>query len=298
MTTPSKPPATGWFRRRYTNGNLCPAGGTLDSQPKPAGGAFARKEVEVGQNQDDGKEAISLLGSLANGLWFKLPFDVMADVGPATQTLAGILKVTNRETFTEASKIAERARVPKRMYRRHLVTLADGGWIENQGRTRTRSGRPRRTCTVVLTAKTKKAAEEYGVLPWWACCKIGKANLQLPWSAKAVLAIVMGRLMCLKAAAELEGAIDDEEELIGTIENFGDHRFRFTLDTLTQQSGLTRESVVLAKRWLHKRGIVKWTGGERDDGGNHADALQPRWDFRVVETAAGPGKCYLDFCHV
>ena len=54
---------------------------------------------------------------------------------------------------------------------------------------------------MILTAKAKKAAENYGVLPWWACCKIGKANLQLPWSAKAVLAVVMGRLMSLKAAA-------------------------------------------------------------------------------------------------
>ena len=77
----------------------------------------------MGQNQDDGKEAISLLGSLTNGLWFKLPFDIMQDVGPATQTLAGILKVTNASTYMSVAKIAAAARVPVKTARKHLDTL-------------------------------------------------------------------------------------------------------------------------------------------------------------------------------
>jgi hypothetical protein len=41
----------------------------------------------------DAREEISLLQSLA-GEWLKLPCAAMRDVGPAAQTLAGILKLT------------------------------------------------------------------------------------------------------------------------------------------------------------------------------------------------------------
>ena len=54
---------------------------------------------------------ISLIDSLADG-WLKLPFAVMRDVGPATQTLGGLLKHTNKETFVTAKDIAGKARRP------------------------------------------------------------------------------------------------------------------------------------------------------------------------------------------
>ena len=58
------------------------------------------------------REEISLLASLT-GEWLKLPLSIVRDVGPATQTLGGILKISNRETFVSASKVAERARLPQ-----------------------------------------------------------------------------------------------------------------------------------------------------------------------------------------
>src|SRR5438045_296783 len=87
--------------------------------------------------------------------WLKLPTAIMNDVGPATQTLAGLLKIASRETFVETAKIAHQARVPLKTARKHLQTLADKGWITNAGRGRTRRGAARRTCTIRLNPKTK-----------------------------------------------------------------------------------------------------------------------------------------------
>ena len=238
---------------------------------------------------------MGLLDSL-DGEWIKLPFAIMADVGPAVQTLGGLLKITIKETFVATADISTAARVPLGTARKHLVTLDARGWIENQGRQKTRSGRVRRTATLKISKQTRDKLEPYGILPWWACCQIRKVG-KLPWSAKAVLSIVMARLCSLKAAVETgQGAGLDEDDLVGSIESMGsEDRFRFSLDHLAQHTGLTRESVVAAKRWLHKVGIIDWTEHKREDGGDDRDTVGPNWGFRAVETPAGNGLVYVDF---
>jgi hypothetical protein len=230
-----------------------------------------------------------------DGEWIKLPLQIMLDVGPAVQTLGGLVRLTNHKTFSSAKEIAKKARLPISTARKHLVALDQGGWIENKGRQRTRRGRPRRTATIAISAKTKAHLEPYDILPWWACCEIRKIG-KLPWSAKALLAVVMARLMSLKAGAQRQGDHYDDEEVIGAIENIGgEDRFRFSLDWLAEQTGLARHSVIAAKRRLYELGIVEWCGGDRDDGGTRADLLVPGWCFRVIVTPASAGKCRLDF---
>jgi hypothetical protein len=233
-------------------------------------------------------QRISLLESL-NGEWIKLPLEIMQDVGPAVQTLGGLLKVTNKETYSAVADIAAKARLPLGTVRKHLHTLDANGWVNHRGREKTRRGWLRRTATIALTKQTRDMIEPYAVLPWWACCSTRKAG-KLPWSAKAVVAVVLGRLMSLKAGAQ------DDEELIGAIDNMGgENRFQFSLDWLEGKTGLTRHSLVKAKRRLHKLGIVRWSGGPREDGGSATHLLVPNWDFRVIDTPAGPGKCWVDF---
>lgn len=271
---------------------------------------------------------ISLIDSLSES-WFKLPFVVMHDVGPATQTLAGLLNLTNKATFTRAKYIAESARLPLSTVRKHLVTLDHRGWIENVRRERTRTGGPRRTCTIKITQKTRDMMAPYACLPWWACCNITKVG-RLPWSSKAVLSVIMARLMSLKSAA-IESSPDEDftrsakladgarrslirdphlhtrpgvtrnwldecdEELVAAIDNLGgDLRFRFGLDELTRSTGLTRESVVSAKRWLEQHRLINWSGG---DGRLGADYLAPNHEFHVVMTKKKPGYCSLAFSH-
>jgi len=242
---------------------------------------------------ENGVQEISLLESL-NCEWIKLPLAVMQDVGPAVQTLGGLLKVTNRETYTAVADIAERARLPVGTVRKHLVTLDTAGWIVNKGREHTRRGRPRRTCTLSISKKASGAIAPYSVLPWWACCSIRKAG-KLPWSAKAILSVVLARLLSLKKAAEDEGN-HLGDELIGAIENLGgDERFSFSLDWLQAQTGLHRESVVTAKWHLHRLGIVGWSGGADENGGSRRDLLVPNWNFRVVVTPASEGHIYISF---
>jgi hypothetical protein len=244
-----------------------------------------------------GRQEISLLDSL-NGEWIKLPLAVVRDIGPAAQTLGGLLKVTNKETYSAASAIASKARLPIRTVRRHLVTLHHAGWINNRGREHTRRGRPRRTATLALTKHTLAAIDGktnfvdqllYGMLPWWAC--------GFPWSARAVLALVMARLCSLKAAAVAQdGHSMDADDIIGSIANMGDEgRFRFTLDWLGRHTGLTHDSITAAKRHLHKLGVVEWQGSSREDGGTAPDRLVPNWDFRVIVTPTSPSRCRLDF---
>ena len=247
-------------------------------------------------NVGDATNSISLLDSL-DGKWLKLPLAVMRDAGPATQTLAGILKVTNRETFAATKKLALVARLPVATMRKHLATLDARGWIENAGRERTRRGAPRRTCTIKVTKQTIDALGEYGVLPWWACCSISKVG-RLPWSAKAVLSIIMARLMALKkAATEHDSDCLDDDELWGAMDNLGgDDRYRFSLDALQAKTGLSRESVVDAKRRLATHKIITWcSADDRTDGGTPSQLLSPSPAFRVRITPAGEGRCYVAF---
>lgn len=271
----------------------------------------------------DERQEITLLDSLQQGDWLKLPCTIMADVGPAVQTLGGLLKLTSKEIFRPMSDIAEAARVPLGTARKHVVTLHEQGWIENQGRQKTRGGRLRRTATVKITKQTRERLEPYGILPWWAAHNNRKGKI--PWSAKAVLAIIMARLCSLKAAAVQEDIApqfpptpDDcdcepdcdcdnypecdceavctcneryREECEEAIENLGgEDRFRFSLTDLSRQTGLDHKSVVKAKRWLKGAGILDWMGN-----GERADLLAPNWNFRVIQTAASPGHVWLDF---
>ena len=246
-------------------------------------------------------QEISLLESL-NGEWIKMPLAAMQDVGPAVQTLGGLLKVTNRETYSPVSDIAGKARVPIATARKHLVILDGKGWINNRGREHTRRGAPRRTATIAISKHTKNKIEPYGVLPWWACCSIRKVG-KLPWSVKAVLSIIMARLAALRAGAQQQADHQDDEELIGAIDNMGgEDRFRFSLTWLMRQTGLTHDSITTAKRLLKDRfGLVQWIGTPRPKGKfrpgatPETDLLVPNWDFRGLVTPASPEHCYLDF---
>jgi hypothetical protein len=229
--------------------------------------------------------------------WLKLPLAAMQQVGPAVQTLAGILKITNRETFSPIADIARHARLPAATVKKHVRRLDEAGWIENAGRGHTRRGAPRRTATLKITKQTKDHIAPYGMLPWWSCCSIRKVG-RLPWCARAVLSIVVARLCSLKAAADRQQDNADAEELAGAIDNLGgDERFRFSLKWLTEQTGLTRESVVTAKGLLnHRYGIVRWTGNNPQLGvTTPTDLLMPNWKFRVVVTPAPKGGVYLAF---
>jgi hypothetical protein len=246
-------------------------------------------------------EAHSLIDSLEQE-WIKLPFAVMREVGPAAQTLGGLLSVTKKETFAAVAEIARRARVPVKTARSHLRTLAEHQWIENAGRGRTRRGAPRRTCTLRVTPRTHDAlttnARElvYGVLPWWACCR--SANFHLKWSSRAVLSIVMARLMAINKAILDEGGplSTDRKYFWALVEDFGGaKRFRFTLDKLESLTGLARHSVIAAKKELNRYGIVKSSTDQRIDGGSAAELLAPNPLFRIEIMQVEPRYCTFNF---
>lgn len=240
------------------------------------------------------REEISLLASL-DLEWIKLPTAAVLDVGPAAQTLGGLLKLDPKETFRAIEANAQAARVPITTCKRHRVKLAKGGWIINTGRQKTPAGtRKRRTCTIEITAKTNVAKREYLFLPWWACCRIERIG-RLTWAAKVLLAVVMSRFASLKAAIERQdGTGLDADEFWATLENMGGNdQFRFSLDRLERDTGLHRESIVDAKERLASLKIIDWIGS--DDG---CDVLFPNEAFRVAECPAGEGRVRLRFAVV
>ncbi len=240
-------------------------------------------------------EAISLIDTLDQE-WLKLPLAVMRDVGPAVQTLAGLLKISKKATFVRMSTIAASARVPLSTARKQMTTLQARGWVENAGRGRTRAGRPRRTVTLSLTQKAIDATEIYGVLPWWACCRVRNFG-PLAWSTKAVLSIIMARLMGMKAAIEQQdghGALHADDIPLSLLEMTGSRRWQFSLSRLEWETGLSRHSIIAAKRRLYKSGMIRWAGGT-GDWGTISDVLEPNLEFRVLVTPASSGKIFVDF---
>ncbi len=226
--------------------------------------------------------------------WVKLPLAVMQDVGPAVQTLGGLLRLTDRETFRQVAAIADRARLPLRTVQKHLGKLDAGGWIVRNGRERTRTGNLRRTATIKIPKATRDQLSPYAVLPWWACCTIRRVGT-LPWSSRAVLSVVMGQLLSFKAVVEQQDDYD-AADWAGGMENLGgESRFAFSLNRLERDTGLNRETIVAAKKHLRRLRIIKQVRKTREDGGHDRDLLLLNPAFRVVITEAGNDRCYLDF---
>ena len=250
-------------------------------------------------------ERISLLDSLRQ-TWLKLPWPVVRECGPAAQTLAALwLEASKaRKTFRGQKHLAGRGRVEPRTYRRHLRTLIEGGWIVNCGRQNTQAGKPRRTATIKLTAQTESAFREvdgrFGILPWWACCRIGTAG-RLSWGCRALLAIIMARLASLRHIGTENDIVfpdyPDKTEVLDWIADVESilcedvaERFRLSLRYLQGLTGLRRDAIIKAKDTLHHHRIINWSGGD-----GRADTLPPNWRFAVVETPAGNGRVFLDF---
>lgn len=242
------------------------------------------------KRQPEPAERITLLGSLQRE-WLRLPLTIMQDCGPATQTLAGLLAITRRETYAAAEKISRHARLPLPTVRKHLTTLAAAGWIMDRGRRHTRTGHPRRTCTITLPERTRQAMQPYGVLPWWATAKV-PVHGRMPWATRAVLSLVMARLMSHAAAAERESNSTDELDKAAWIEEYlgDDARWRFSLAWIERNTGLARHSCIAAKQDLKRRGIVDWFGD-----GETADHLPPRWRFCVEVRPAGEGRVCVQY---
>jgi DNA-binding MarR family transcriptional regulator len=218
---------------------------------------------------------IGLIESLEMENWLKLPMEAMRDVGPAVQTLGGLLKLTNNQTFCPVSAISAKSQLSERTVHRHLDKLAARGFIVNRGREKTRGGVPRRTCTLVVTAKTRNAMKSYGVLPRWAC-------KTLPWSAKAVLSLVMAKLMSLVETIEwadgkADLSMDDPWDSIDALG--GEYRFRWSLDALSRLTGIDRKSAIEAKSILGQMQVVHVIKGKRDDDGDDTDSLFPNREF-------------------
>lgn len=219
----------------------------------------------------------------------KLPVAAMNEVGPAAQTLGGVLKLTLRCTFASANKIAVASRLPVKTVRKHLLTLQEQSWIHNNGREPTQSGRARRTCTIRTTGRTLEAVKNYCPLPWWtAATSVGKQ-----WCSRALWAVVVRRWLELRAGIITTycGEPFHEHELPDRLDSIGgEERFGFSLPKLQELTGLSRDSIVKGKRILMRAGFVKWIRGADSQS---PDLLIPNWGLKVIEENIGNGRCRI-----
>lgn len=184
----------------------------------------------------------------------------MHHVGPATQTLAALAKISRRETFVQLKEISRVAGVPRNTVTNHFNTLIDSGYVKDRGRELTRYGRLRNTRTRCVTQEARQALSYYSVLPRWACCKAADGRF-IPWSARAVLAIIMKRLMHFRAAW---GGDADAETLEDSAFFGGEYiRFRLSISDLQRETGMCKQAVRNGKRALECLGVVRsWADEE------------------------------------
>ncbi len=214
-----------------------------------------------------------------------LPIEAVKEVGPATQTLAGLLALTKNTTFVKVDRIAEASSLPRRTCQLHLQTLAAQGWIENEGREKTATGKTRRTSTIRITARARPSITRwFHPVPYWAVCP----SLGLKWSELLILALVYHQVkkmaqVCLSARNKsfMDGDID-----WGDLENIGiDSNFRWSVTKIESETGLSRPSICKAKAWLHRNGFIYC----QPCGHTERSIIKPRDDFQVSQTQNGDG---------
>jgi Mn-dependent DtxR family transcriptional regulator len=240
-------------------------------------------------DKDEGVKRLDLFDALSC-TWLRLPFAAMRECGAAAQTFGGLLCLTKRQTFASVEKISVRAHLPVPTVRKHLTDLQRAGFIRNDGRGRTKTGFPRRTNTIALTERGAQSAQDFAALPWFLCCR-PRPNAERPrWRTRAVGAVVFARLMKLKGAVEKQfpHAFQDQDHW-EVIENFADAgRWEFSVSDLEDAAGLSRHSVIEAKRDLKGLGFVNWIASN-EPFGKHLLQPNPLFYFAVKDTLGRPG---------
>jgi len=194
--------------------------------------------------------------------YLQLPRAAMQDVGPATQTLGAVLRLTSNRTFRTIDEYAELAWLKRRTVMRHLDALVEAGWLKDLGRERMPSGRVRRTVTYELTAKATESRRRYAMLPRWA------AGAFPTWATRAVFSLVVSRHVMVQRK------IDDDRANIGIEEHES-----YSLSRLVEESGLHKDSVLDAKRWLIEQGFIE----VHDAGSGGAHTLLIGSDLELTE---------------
>jgi hypothetical protein len=186
-------------------------------------------------------------------------------VGPATQTLAAVRAMArNGETFASVRVIAERACLPARTVERHLTSLVRRDWLERRPRQK------RRTPTYIVPDDllNRSDALKFAILPRWA------AWLLDTWAERAVFACIVSR--------------DSLFEILGDVDCMKYGRANYSIKTLAQETGLSRQAISVAKLSLLQRGLIiidraMWYQDDRGRCKSFADTLLLNQDYEVPE---------------
>jgi hypothetical protein len=234
-------------------------------------------------------QQVTVLDSLSQEL-LHLPIDAIRHVGPAAQTLAGLLSITRTQTFVAIDKIAKRSWLPLRTAKYHLRQLQDDNWVKNCGRQKSSSGGLIRTSTLQVTQKALQSRDKYFMLPWWSCCQMSLPDgsvERLSWGSRVLLAMLTTKLAIAKNSYN-PGVTSSPVEDSAFWCYYADHGrhedFAISLKEIHEKTNLTTPTITAAKRQLSKIGVIGCQkGSARDD----ADTLELQQEFSVTSTSDG-----------
>lgn len=204
----------------------------------------------------------TLLAFLRGRNLFRVPCDVIRCCGPAAWTFAILRSSGKQGTFMSLAKLAAKVGQSRRTVIRHLDTLVTAGWTTKTPRN------GHRTCT--YTAREAIGdAQEYLLLTRWS---------GMTWGELVVMGMVTTQARkLLVAAADTYGEHGNDDEALGALDNLGgDERFRLSLRTIEETTGLAHHTILAAVERLHRRKLIIIR--QDNDGSN---LLIPNWSAKV-----------------
>jgi len=245
--------------------------------------------AEIIADDPEEKPGYVPLVDAVNVNYIKLLVDAMHDVGPASQTLAAILDVTNSQTFVGRDKLAAIAGLSVRTTERHLLKLEAHRWIKNLGR---QAGDDkswkRRTCTIKLTPRTLAALRrdsQNGVPPYLQLPKWLTRCLKPATGNKPSRPFSYADLATFAAIASAYQKMERTAQKMEADRGYFLHMVSLSLATLRKMTGLSQQSIVAAKAELAACGLIKVFPHRAKptyiEDYSTPDDIIPNWDAQI-----------------
>lgn len=172
------------------------------------------------------------------------PVACIKECGPATMTFAGLREITSSDTFTAIKRISEKSLiVPKRTTEKHLKKLCAAGWIDKKGRTKTPTGRLRRTIVHSITDHAKQCINPY--ILYYSDLTFE----EMRFSEVVIYNYILTRLFRRYVAA-LRQSLAYDHEWFESLPSEEPGLFRLSLNHLQETFGFSRKTIVKSKERL------------------------------------------------
>lgn len=185
------------------------------------------------------------------------PLAIVKDVGPAVEAFSVIYRTSRDITFASSKYISKHSHMPHSTYMKQLKTLIDKQWIIDRGRQRTEQGYLRRTKTILISPKAKRWMKPYWQMPDWASRKYYP---DFTFTDRVLIAMVFTELLMISRDPSINLKMPLPEQIRSFVKEH--RRCMFSLTYIKDETGLSTEPIVRAKKKLVKLGILEAIPGD------------------------------------